>query len=250
MTENDTVERRSGISLWRQIADRIRMTIIADTGRGEDRLPPELVLAQRFGVNRHTVRAAIAALVQEGVLRSEQGRGTFIVRRKRVAYPIRQRTRFSSGLAGQAGDRISKLLSSARETAPGEIAGKLDLAPGAPVIRLEMLSLADGTPLSVATHWFDARRFDALPNTVGRTGSITQGLQACGIRDYLRAETAIEATHATPEDREALRLSPGAIVLAARAVNTDGAGRPIQCSVTRFAADRVSLVVDHAADAG
>ena len=41
-----------------------------------------------FGVNRHTVREAIASLVHEGVLRSEQGRGTFVEQRRRFAYPI------------------------------------------------------------------------------------------------------------------------------------------------------------------
>ena len=37
-----------------------------------------MALAERYGVNRHTVRSAISALVQEGVLRAEQGRGTFV----------------------------------------------------------------------------------------------------------------------------------------------------------------------------
>ena len=93
------MERRSGVALWRQIADQIRLAI----GSGEfarRRLPPELALAARFGVNRHTVRGAIAALVQEGVLRAEQGRGTFVEQRKRFAYPIGARTRFSEGLRG------------------------------------------------------------------------------------------------------------------------------------------------------
>src|SRR6187399_2465806 len=94
------VERRSGVALWRQIADRIRIDIAAGVF-GESRLPPETELSLRFGVNRHTVRAAIAALIQEGVLRAEQGRGTFIERKQRLAYPIGVRTRFSEGLQGQ-----------------------------------------------------------------------------------------------------------------------------------------------------
>src|SRR5919197_3863153 len=104
------VERRSGIALWRQIADRIRLGIAAgDLGRG-GRLPPEVELSVRFGVNRHTVRAAIAALVQEGVLRAEQGRGTFIAARRKLSYPIAKRTRFSTGLKGQVRERRSTLL--------------------------------------------------------------------------------------------------------------------------------------------
>ena len=47
-----------GITRWRRVADGIRAAV-AD-GSVADRLPPEGELAQRFGVNRHTVRRAIA----------------------------------------------------------------------------------------------------------------------------------------------------------------------------------------------
>ena len=66
-----SMERRSGIALWRQIADRIRLAI--GSGEFAERLPPEMALAERFKVNRHTVRGAIAALVQEGVLGPSRG---------------------------------------------------------------------------------------------------------------------------------------------------------------------------------
>ena len=238
------IERRSGVTLWRQIADRMRASVIAQ-GAPDDRLPPETELATRFGVNRHTVRAAIAALVREGVLRSEQGRGTFIVRRQRVTYPIRQRTRFAEGLAGQAGTRSSIVTASSSESANAEQAGRLRLAPGARLVRLETVSLADGLPVSAATHWFPAERFAALPDAVRASGSVTAGLSACGVDDYLRAETVVEAEHASARDRSALGLAPGAIVLTARAVNVDRAGIPVQYSLTRFAADRVTLSVAH-----
>jgi GntR family phosphonate transport system transcriptional regulator len=104
------MERRSGVALWRQIADQIRLGIATGNLGSDGKLPPELTLSERFGVNRHTVRAAIAALVQEGVLRAEQGRGTFIETRRKLSYPIAKRTRFSTGLEGQVRERRSTLL--------------------------------------------------------------------------------------------------------------------------------------------
>ena len=114
------MERRNGIALWRQIADQIRLAI--GTGEFAEKLPPEMALADRFGVNRHTVRGAIAALVQEGVLRAEQGRGTFVENRKRFAYPIGVRTRFSEGLKDQARERRGSLLGHSVEAADARIA--------------------------------------------------------------------------------------------------------------------------------
>lgn len=53
---------------------------IADSRLAEgDRLPTEMVLAARFGVSRSVVREAIAGLRSDGVVRSRQGLGTFVV---------------------------------------------------------------------------------------------------------------------------------------------------------------------------
>lgn len=246
-TELDSaVTRRSGVALWRQIADQIRLSIDAGSLGEDGRLPPEFALSERFGVNRHTVRSAIAALVQEGVLRAEQGRGTFVESRKRLAYPISARTRFSTGLEGQTRDRRSNLLTHAAEPASTRIAEALALMEGAAVIRLETLSEADGRPLSRATSWFDAEKFAGFEKIYVQTGSITASFKAYGIDDYFRHSTLVSARHADAADLADLKLSPGAIVLVAVAINVDPAGKPIQFAETRFVADRVELTVSTA----
>lgn len=240
------IERQTGITLWRQIADRIRMDLTGlASGPASNRLLPETELATRFGVNRHTVRAAISALVSEGVLRAEQGRGTFITRRSRLTYPIGTRTRFSTGFEGQAEERKVMLTGEAIEPASSETALALGLDATANVVRLEMVSSADGLSLSVATHWFEAARFSGLGTAVARTGSVTAALAEFRLSDYVRIATRIEAFHADADDRRSLGLSPGAIVLVTHAVNADLSGMPFQHSITRFAADRVSLEIEH-----
>jgi GntR family phosphonate transport system transcriptional regulator len=236
-----TVERRSGIALWRQIADRIRLAI--GSGEFTDRLPPEMALAARFGVNRHTVRGAIAALEQEGVLRAEQGRGTFIVQKQRLAYPIGVRTRFSEGLQGQARDRRGILLDHAIEAADERTAEALGIAGGAKVIRLETLAEADARPVSRATSFFDAAKFPGIEKIYAESGSITISLKSFGILDYFRHSTLISARHASDADLADLSLSPGAIVLVTVYINVDPDGAPVQFAETRFAADRVELSV-------
>lgn len=239
------LERKSGVALWRQIADLIRSDIATGAAGADGRLPPEIELAKRYGVNRHTVRSAIAALEQEGVLRSEQGRGTFIRRRKRLSYPIGKRTRFSAGLGNQAGSTRTRLLESREEPMPEIVADNLGLAPGSTVIQLDTVSEADGVPMSRATSWFDADRFAGIDRAFEEHASITKALAACGVPDYVRKLTVIEARHASADDIALLGLSAGAIVLVARAVNADADGLPIQYSETRFAADRVELRIDN-----
>lgn len=238
------IDRSSGIAMWRQIADTIRMQIAAGEFAMEAALPPESALAERFGVNRHTVRAAISALVSEGILQAERGRGTFVRRRERLRFPIGQRTRFSTGFADQAGQLDADILAASQTEVDLPTATVLNVALGTPLLRLDMLYRADGVPVSVATNLFPLPRFQRLESAVRESHSITAGLSQCGVSDYLRHSTTLTARHANSIDSELLMLSPGAIVLYADAVNIDESGTPIQHMRTRFAADRVELTVE------
>ncbi|PWJ84161.1 GntR family phosphonate transport system transcriptional regulator [Pseudaminobacter salicylatoxidans] len=240
----ELMERRSGVALWRQVADRIRLGISNGTLGDGSKLPPEITLSQQFGVNRHTVRAAISALVQEGVLRAEQGRGTFIESRKRLSYPITTRTRFSTGLKDQTRARRVALLRHTIEPASGRVAEALRLEPGAPVLRLETVSEADGRCVSCGTSWFDATRFPAFADVFAETESVTASFARFGVDDYVRRSTLVSARHADADDLDHLKLSPGAIVLVTIAINDDLEGRPIQFSQTHFSADLVELAIE------
>ena len=238
------VERQSGVALWRQIADRMRLAINNGDFDETGMMPPEMTLAARFGVNRHTVRSAMAALAEEGIVRPIQGIGTRIERRDRLRFPISKRTRFSQGLGNQARDIEGKMLEAATEVAPSTVADALGLPIGTLCVRMETVNSADKRPISRATHYFPAERFGEIGGIFERTRSITAAFRELGVPDYVRRSTEISAIHAEGDDIRHLKLSPGAIILVATAVNTDLAGTPIQFSRSRFAADRVKLTVE------
>ena len=89
------MKRGGGIAVWSQIEAVIESEIRDGAHEPGARLPTEAALARRFEVNRHTVRRALAALEQKGMLRIEQGRGTF-VQDHVFDYFVRRRTRFPS----------------------------------------------------------------------------------------------------------------------------------------------------------
>jgi GntR family transcriptional regulator len=72
------VDRHSGVPLAAQLAARVRAAVRDGALSAGDRLPSVRVLADSAGVNVNTVRAVYARLESEGLVRSEQGRGTFI----------------------------------------------------------------------------------------------------------------------------------------------------------------------------
>lgn len=244
------IQRQKGVAVWRQIADRIRAQIAAGAYDATGRVPAETALAEEFSVNRHTVRAALAALAQEGIVRAVQGSGTLIERRDRFDFPIGRRTRFTEGIGEQARDLKGVLLSSREEAVTADLAGRLKLPAGARVLRLDALRTADGRALSRSTAWFPADRFAGIDDAFRRTQSITRALAILGVADYLRDVTEISAIHADPDDVADLGLAPGAIVLVTKALNTDPAGVPIQYAVTRFPADRVQFTIRSNPDGG
>jgi GntR family phosphonate transport system transcriptional regulator len=231
----------SGISLWRHVAEELRAFITRDEG-DSDRLPTEAVLAARFGVNRHTVRRAISALTQEGILRAERGRGTFIVRRpRRLIYPVGPRMRFSETVTSQSLEPSGRLIRAESHPADLRTAQALDLRPGHVVHRLETLHVADGVPISVATSWFPADRFPGIVAAYAGTGSITKALAEEGLADYRRRDTRVTAEKVGSADAGHLGCALDAVVLVTVSINVEPDGRPIQLSRTRFLADRIEL---------
>ena len=244
MAIRKVVERQTGVALWRQIADRIRLAISNGDYDAAGMVPPETVLAGEFGVNRHTVRSALAALAEEGLVRAVQGRGTMIERKERVSYPISRRTRFSQGLGRQVKEIGTRLLGHTELRASGEIATSLGIAPGEPVIELRTVSSGDGRPLSVSSSYYPAARFPRMAEAFEQLHSVTKAFAAHGLDDYVRVSTEIVARHADGDELSKLKLSAGAIVLETHSINADLEGKPVEYSRSCFAADRMKLKIE------
>src|ERR1700680_2982637 len=148
----------SGVALWRQVADGIERGIAEGRFAAGEKLPGETEIAETYRVNRHTVRRALAALAERGLVRAERGSGTY-VETQRLAYPLRSRTRFSEIVGAGGREPRGQLIDASEEAASRELARELGLKTGAPLIRIEALRLADRTPICVGTTWLAAGRF-------------------------------------------------------------------------------------------
>ena len=234
--------RGEGLTAWRQIADALTVDIAAGHYAAGQQLPSEASLATRFAVNRHTVRRALAALAEGGLVRASQGRGTF-VEEAPLAYPIGPRTRFSEIVTGAGREAWGDLLASATMQAGLKQAAALAVEPGTPVLELVTIHRADGAPISTAQTWLPLPRFAGFAEAYAARGSITRAFAACGVHDYTRLSTRIRARPADPQEAARLDIAPGRVVMVVSSVNIDSARVPIQANRTLFAADRVELVI-------
>lgn len=242
MTEPaDAVARGSGVTLWRQIAGRLEADIASGLLKPGERLPVEADLAVRFGVNRHTLRRALAHLAERGLIEATAGRGTF-VKDVPLRYPIGPRTRFSEIVSAGGREPFGRFLGAAVEPADADVARELAITEGTPVLRIESLHEADGVPISVGTAWFVEERCRDLDLVYAATGSLTRALATLGIADYRRRETRMTARPADARETELLSLTPGRAVLVLERLDVEPNGRPLQWGRSSFAADRVQLV--------
>jgi GntR family transcriptional regulator, phosphonate transport system regulatory protein len=233
-----------GVALWRRIADALEQSIAQGAFKAGTKLPAEIEIAERFGVNRHTVRRAIAALAERGLLRAERGSGTY-VEGDRIAYPIRRRTRFSEIIGGAGHTVGGRLVTSSIEPADNEVARRLKLKPAAAVIRMERVRQADGVPIVASTTWLPADRFPNAARVYAMSSnSMTRMLANFGVRDFTRESTRVTAAIAEAADAESLKLALGRPLLVVESVDADTSGAPILTTRSRFASDRVALVLE------
>lgn len=234
----------TGYATWRLIAEELRADIAEGRLEIGARLPSENVLAQRFGVNRQTSRQAVAALAAEGMVEARRGSGTFVTSRPVHVHRIGLRTRLTSSLGSAAGPPTGRVLEHAVQVPPADVAAKL-VPVGEQAIRVETLRVVGGTPMSRGTHWFDGARVPDIVAALRRTNSVTAALRSLGIDDYIRQSTLVTARHATAAEADDLELEPGAVVLVTQALDTLPDGTPLQVGISRFAASRIALDIEH-----
>ena len=234
---------RAGEAKWRQIEQQLSAEIAEGVFPPGEKLPTELELARRFEVNRHTVRQAIAALVDAHAIRVEQGRGTF-VQENILDYRLSNRTRFSQNVSRRQQLPRKQMLEAEEVKAGSHVAAALHLKKGSKLIRLFSLSEADGVPVAASESFLPAQRFEGIVEIFTQTGSLTEAFRQFGISDYQRRETRVTAQLPTTRIAALLRQAKNRPVLMTENVDVDMDGTPIEYGTTYFASDRVQLIVD------
>lgn len=238
------IERGAGVTLWRQIERSIEADIVAGRAASGSRLPTEAQLAATFRVNRHTVRRAMEELERRGLVRIEQGRGSFVAEDV-IDYRVGPRTRFSEVIARGNRAPSGRVIRIGEVPASDAAASALRIRKGRPLWLVERVGLADGRPVSYGLHHFSQARFPGLPEALaGSRGALTPALAACGLADYARASTRVTARLPTPQEAEHLRQPRNRAVIVCENVNIDSDRTPVEYCIALYPAGRVQLVFE------
>lgn len=241
METKDAGKRLDEPPLFKQISGAL-FNEIQDRYKPGDILPPEIELAKRFDVNRHTIRRAIGELVTKGVVGKLQGKGT-IVQQKIINYSINSGTRFTETLESCGRQPESIVLKKIGIPADKEVASLLQLKTGNPVILVETLRKMDGAPFSVVSHYFPFEKvYEVMRSYNG--GSLHTFLFETYNLKLKRTLSLISAELPDPEDIEILEITGNFPLLRVKSINvSEDTNEPIELAVSRFKALSTQLSV-------
>lgn len=229
--------------IWRAIFNALSAEIAEGIHATGDKLPTEAALSRRFGVNRHTVRHALAEMATQGLVAPRRGAGVYVTGTP-TDYPIGKRVRFHQNIKAAGRTPTKQVLDVTTRRGNASETDALGLAQHDLVHCYEGLSLADGTPIALFQSIFPAERFANLPEALTQASSVTQAMRADGVEDYTRIWTRLTAKRATATQAGLLRIEEGAPILRSVSVNADLDGAPVEYGRTWFVGDRVTLTLN------
>lgn len=228
---------------YQQIAAELELEL-RNGYRCGDYLPPEQQLADRFQVNRHTLRRAVDELVERGWLQRRQGIGTLVLMRP-YDYPLHSQARFSQNLLEQGSHPTSERLLAVLRPCTDHVATALLRQEGDTVIHLRTLRRVNGVPVSVIDHYLpDLDWWPSLQHF--HNGSLHDFIRDEIKQTLTRRTTRINARRALAKESKLLEIVPQAPLLCVRTLNTcDSNGNVAEYSVGLTRADMIELTMEH-----
>lgn len=193
-------------------------------------LPTEHELCQRYGASRTTVRAALRHLAEQGLITSQQGKGSFF-RPPHITKNLGSIVDFHTE-AAMAGRIPETRLVAIRRLEAGEVPpGPFDAATlRGGIVELVRLRLLDGEPAVLQQSWLGAATLGEVEPGDLEDRSLYRFLEARRGLAVATIEETLEPCCIEPEPAALLGIEPGTAVFRSHRVARDAAGTVIEAS--------------------
>jgi GntR family transcriptional regulator len=192
-------------------------------------------------VSRVTVRKALAALVESGLLRQRQGSGTFVSPSPhKVEQALSRLTSFSEDMRLRGLEPTVEWLGRETSLASPQEAMRLQLSPSEQVARLRRLRLAGGVPMAIELATLPLRY---LPDPHLVEHSLYAVLEANGLRP-VRALQRLSAANLAAENAALLGVATGAAALAIERVSFLASGQAVEYTQSWYRGDAYDFVAE------
>jgi GntR family transcriptional regulator len=235
-----SVDRASPVPLWFQVAQHFERAIGSGSLPQGALLDNEVVLAERLGISRPTMRRAMEQLVDQGLVVRRRGIGTRVVQPK-VRRPL-ELTSLHDDLATSGQEPTTTVLRFEIVGADAEVAGRLRLEEGEPVVCIERLRRARELPIARMTNWLPAGVV-AFEEDALAAGGLYDLLRRSGVHLHSATQTVGARTATAAEARE-LGEPRGCALLTMERETLDDHGTVVEFASHLYAASRYSFEIN------
>jgi GntR family transcriptional regulator len=138
------------VPLYYQLATLLSEKIVSHALRTGDRLPTEIELVQEYGISRITVRQALRMLEEEGLIRREVGRGTFVSGHRPLTGALKIEGSFED--VSSLGRNPVKVLDVSTVKLGSDEAAMMGIDVGSQIVRARRTGFLHGEPYSHSIH--------------------------------------------------------------------------------------------------
>jgi GntR family transcriptional regulator len=231
----------------KRLSFRVRDDLVSRIASGRippgSKLPPEPELADELGVSRPTLREALRSLEEDGFVTRTRGAGTYATHRPRLRNNLDVNFGVTEAIRASGMEPGTSWSSVHSDAATDEEASALDLRPGDPVVRLERLRTADGSPVVLSVDVVSASRIAAAQlASIPLDGSLYELLERHGTA-VQHGVVRLEPTRADRALAKRLGVKSGALLLYLRQVDFGREGEPILLSHEHHLAEAFEFTV-------
>lgn len=218
------LDRSSPIPLYHQMAEQIHQAIQQGTLEPGSLLGNEILLADRYGLSRPTMRRAIQELVEKGVLVRRRGVGTQVVQGP-ITRPV-QLTSLFDDLSNADQKPRTAILTNEVVPASDEVSRALTLPRRHPVLHLRRVRYTNNQPLAILENHLPHQLLDIGAGDLARQG-LYQLMRSAGVRMKV-AKQRIGAREGTPDECQWLNEPLDSPLLTMERVTHDDTGRAVE----------------------
>ncbi|MFL5680778.1 MAG: GntR family transcriptional regulator [Chloroflexota bacterium] len=211
------------------VRSELRRLILGGEFPVGSKLPNEDRLCERFGVSRVTIREAVRALIEDGLVVRRHGSGTYVTRRPLLRNSLDTNFSYTDYLETSGVRAGRKLVGMRRMAADEELATALAIAVGTPLVEVRRIRTADGRPAIYSIDRIPAAILDPMPERSAFAGSLYRVLTDAD-HPIAHAEAVLSPTVADRELGRLLDVVPGTPLQFLRQVDFDEAGEAVMVS--------------------
>ncbi len=238
-----TVDYKSPIYL--QLREVVRNKIEEGEYPPGTAIPSENELSETYGVNRLTVRNAMDALVNEGLLMRIQGKGVFVVG-NRIERDLDTLSGFRQTLNERNARPDTKILAKIRRKAGKKYARIFNIGEDDDIFYVRRLNSANGEPIAVEHTFVPASK---VPKLDGIDLGVFSLYEVYGFYDVnpVRAYETLDLIALEARDARMLDVEPGQTVLLFTCYTYDKSDDVIEYTTSYTRGDKCSFTVHNRA---